>query len=85
MSFEENVELLKDYEKWKTTVKVADMSPEAYLVDAAKEQAYETLNAISAKLQVYIDAISHGDESDSTLNDIARDFADDVRGLLYDE
>lgn len=54
----EQVEFLTEYDEWKATKKVQrdDLSPEAFLIDRAKDQALQKLVKIAELMNEFYDA-----------------------------
>lgn len=55
MSAQEDINLLEDYNRWvgEKKMSVKDFSPEAYVIDKAKEQAFEELEALTKRVHFY--------------------------------
>lgn len=55
MSLSRDIELMEEFERWKGEKKVAqaDFSPMTFMIERAKEQAYQKLEVIAEELEAW--------------------------------
>lgn len=69
MSFDDNLSLLERYERWKAEKKLesGDFTPSAFMIDDAKQQAYDKLALVLEEVEATISLIEDGEPDMPTL------------------